>query len=297
MSQSAFTPAKDRKYHDVEGAAYILPADQEEASSDIPVPRLNAQYLLLKEVFNGTFLYAPMNVSENDCVLDNGTGTGIWVADIRAVVPPTVSIYGIDLQTRLAPPNPPPNTHFLQGSFLDLPADWTGKFALVNQRLMVAALTHDNWKKAISEIYRVLKPGGYVQILEAAGGIFAPEGETDERIEMYNSITALMRARRGIGREPYMQISGLLEAQGFRGIVMEERRVPLGNGHERIGEGMLQNYKGLYQGYKAPVLEAGGLGLVTSEVEYDELVEGLVARCNERQGVETRWFTFYAQKP
>jgi len=286
---STFTPAKDRQYHGVDGAAYYLPADKEEAD------RLNAQYLLLKDVFGGNVVYAPVALSGDDWVLDNGTGTGAWIMDVRSAIPPSISMFGVDLQTRLVPLNPPANTHFLQGSLLDLPRDWTDRFALVNQRLLVAALSQDDWKKAVSEIYRVLKPGGWAQILEVSGRLFVPEGETDGHADAFNNIAGQIRAGRGIVGDCFEDIPDLLRGQGFLNVaVVEERRVPMGNRHGQVGERMLRNIVSLYQGMKSPALDCG---IVSSEEDFDKVVDAFEARCNESGGIETRWYAFCAQKP
>jgi ubiquinone/menaquinone biosynthesis C-methylase UbiE len=61
----------------------------------------------------------------------------------------------------------PTNTKFLQHDFLtDLPyADET--FEFVRMRLMLGLMTEKQLLHLISEIQRVLKPSGYIEILDA----------------------------------------------------------------------------------------------------------------------------------
>ncbi|KAH9841078.1 uncharacterized protein C8Q71DRAFT_743255 [Rhodofomes roseus] len=42
----------------------------------------------------------------------------------------------------------------------------TGRFKLVHQRLLIAALRSWEWTVALREIFRVLQPGGWVQLGE-----------------------------------------------------------------------------------------------------------------------------------
>jgi len=258
--------------------------------------RLDAQHDLLKEVFDNRILFAPVIFSGDDAVLDNGTGTGIWITDLRQNLPASVSLYGVDLHTRLVPSNPPVNTTFLPISFLDLPAEWANKFTLVNQRLMIAALTRENWKQDIREIHRVLKPGGWAQFLEISGRVDAPEGETDEHADWFTKIVAALTGHVGLVQECYKDIPGLLRDAGFSNVVVEERRVKLGKGNGLVGERMLHNMAGIFEGFKAPILKAGGFSMVSSDSEYDTRVAGLVERCNAREGIETGWYVIYAQK-
>jgi hypothetical protein len=47
-----------------------------------------------------------------------------------------------------------------------LPREWANKFTLVHQRLLIAGLRRHEWETALGKIYGVLKPGGWVQLLE-----------------------------------------------------------------------------------------------------------------------------------
>lgn len=51
---------------------------------------------------------------------------------------------------------------------LALPAEWTNRFTLVHQRLLTFALTTSEWTRCLSELHRVIKPGGFVELVETA---------------------------------------------------------------------------------------------------------------------------------
>ncbi|EJU06519.1 hypothetical protein DACRYDRAFT_103463 [Dacryopinax primogenitus] len=71
-----------------------------------------------------------------------GTGTGIWLLDMAKSVPSSVTLVGVDIQSRLFPPAQP-NMKFFVGSTFDLPTEMDCTFALVHQRLMVAAFSYE----------------------------------------------------------------------------------------------------------------------------------------------------------
>ena len=87
---------------------------------------------------------------------------------MECTVPKTVQLYGIDPCTKFFPSSVSriPNMHFLPHSVTDLPASWTNRFNFVNQRLLLAALTNADWTRALSELHRVLAPGGHIQLGE-----------------------------------------------------------------------------------------------------------------------------------
>lgn len=86
-------------------------------------------------------------------------------------VPATTELIGVDIQSRTfpQPSTLPPNLQFRVHSVVDLPKEWTNKFDLVHQRLLCLGLRDAEWHKALGEIYRVLKPGGWFQWLENDG--------------------------------------------------------------------------------------------------------------------------------
>ncbi|KAF9058990.1 hypothetical protein BDP27DRAFT_1143624, partial [Rhodocollybia butyracea] len=74
---------------------------------------------------------------------------------------------GIDISQCLFPTQPPQNITFAVHTVTNLPESWSNRFKLANQRLLIGALTSDQWGTALRELYRVLKPGGWIQLLES----------------------------------------------------------------------------------------------------------------------------------
>lgn len=60
----------------------------------------------------------------------------------------------------------PPNVSFQTGNALERLPFSDNTFDFVNIRLFIIALKGEEWPVVIREAYRILKPGGYLQIVE-----------------------------------------------------------------------------------------------------------------------------------
>ncbi|KAK7466434.1 hypothetical protein VKT23_005156 [Stygiomarasmius scandens] len=142
------------------------------AKDDAERKRLDDGYRYLKEhLRRGRTIYdETLVLPENAVVLDVGTGSGAWILDLACIVPSSVVIHGIDLSSTFFPHIQSPrnqNIHLSVNSCTSLPEDWSNSFDLVNQSLLMGAITRDEWRQNLLEVYRVLKPGGRVQLFEA----------------------------------------------------------------------------------------------------------------------------------
>ncbi|KZP28555.1 S-adenosyl-L-methionine-dependent methyltransferase, partial [Athelia psychrophila] len=256
--------------------------------------RLDAQHKVMKAVFENRLFLAPVILKPGDRVLDSGTGAASWLLDLARDVPSTVSIYGVDISTRLFPAAAPPNAHFLAASITQLPAEWTATFALVNQRLLLGGLSAAAWQAALSEMHRVLAPGGWVNLFELNCdlGRFGFECGPAVRTAM-----ALLREIFRSGNvlvDGVHHLAGWLEAAGFTNIHTEVRRVPV-SGEE--GRPMRENLCRTYMAMKTPALKAGGYGLVRSEEEYDSVFRAYGEELAVTDGAVQPSYTIFAQKP
>lgn len=133
---------------------------------------------------------------------------------------------GVDLSPHLFPPSAPPNVAFARESILALPSAWTDTFALVHQRLVLAALREPEWPAALRAHFGVLHPGGWVQLCEAhPPGHAAVAGPRTRAVrEMH---MRLMRAR-GLDPDCAVRLPGWLRAAGFVNVTSVCKRVPVG---------------------------------------------------------------------
>ena len=207
-------------------------------------------------------------------------------------IPDTVEIQGIDIATRLFPQTYPTNIELSIESISSLPAEWSGTFAYVHQRLLLAALTIDMWKSALAEIFRVLKPGGWVELVETTSRI-PHVGPCSIKL---NSMKFALYAHKNLLVDHKKQLRGLLLGAGFVGIECIDHPVPIGESAGESGREARTNFTNVVSAMKTPMLNAGGFGIVATEDEFDQNVMKMREEWKRSEGV-VEVFTFCAQKP
>ncbi|RUP50661.1 S-adenosyl-L-methionine-dependent methyltransferase [Jimgerdemannia flammicorona] len=186
---SHFKWMEGRRYNAAEGLAYILPSDPTEAD------RLMIEHFLLKEVFRGKNFHAPVHklLLRGGRVLDVGCGPGIDISD------------GFPESIR------PKNTTFVIGNVLDGLPYPDAFFDFVYMRAMVLAFTHNDWKNIMKELFRVVKPGGYVELVDVDMDAQRMGPETKAASErLYQGLQA-----RGIVSKIVRKFPTLLRENGF----------------------------------------------------------------------------------
>ncbi|KLO06580.1 S-adenosyl-L-methionine-dependent methyltransferase, partial [Schizopora paradoxa] len=263
----------------IPGHLYLLPRDASERL------RLNEQHrYLIKFVYDGRSVYKEDVVSRlqnGGKVLDSGTGTAIWLQDLAREVPESVELHGIDLSPKNFPEEAdrPSNLHLHIGSLTNLPAEWSNQFDLINQRFLIAGLSKSEWPQAVAEMFRVLKPGGVVQLAEReptymsarVGSAMARHDELFDR--MYKTL--------GFNHMCATDLPGMLEAAGFTNISDDTKINPIGRKWGEDGECGARIYGGAYENMGPVLVEEG---LVGSAAEYEGLLSDLRKEWGEEGG-------------
>lgn len=209
--------------------------------------------------------------------------------------PDVGQVHCADIGTRLFPKEHPPNMTFGTASVLDLPAEWTNKFDLVHQRLLIAALKYDEWAVAISEIFRVTKPGGYAELCECTPFKTGCGPHSRRYLDGYRQIVKHFSMDFDIAH----RIPGLLLEAGFVDIHAEVKSVKFGPAGGEDGRRIALTQTGVARGIGGPLAMAGGLGVVNSQDEWEALMNEVDKEWESEEGsnAEYPWFIFTAKKP
>ncbi|TDL17657.1 S-adenosyl-L-methionine-dependent methyltransferase [Rickenella mellea] len=250
------------------GSRYILPTDENERH------RLERQHAYLRtEVYNDRLIFdINVHIPDDGYVLDAGTGSGAWIMDLAPELPKSVHLYGVDTSTKLFPRDPPVNLNVSKGSVTKLLPNWTGRFDFVHQRLLMVGLLKTEWPVAIAEIFRVLKPGGHVQFLELIND--QPAAETPAT-KKHEALRIALYEKQGLMYDCAAQLPRMLREAGFVNVAERERPAYVGKDAGPYGMLGKQVLEGAFRGMKTPVMKAGGLGIISSEHEFDELIDEL----------------------
>ncbi|KAI8810682.1 S-adenosyl-L-methionine-dependent methyltransferase [Cladochytrium replicatum] len=147
---------------------YFLPAQPGEVTEG---SRLTMQqYYLLKQSFKTNFMgITPDGLAAGSRVLDAGTATGLWLAEMERDFPAS-KYFAVDLTVNLWPDtelmNSSRSVNVVESHSLGRLPFNDGSFDYVHEQTQLYITSQDNWPHVINEFARVLKPGGYVDIVE-----------------------------------------------------------------------------------------------------------------------------------
>ncbi|RAH47760.1 class I SAM-dependent methyltransferase [Aspergillus brunneoviolaceus CBS 621.78] len=140
--------------------------------------RLNLHHYLCVELFGyHTHPQIPLN-GDNLRIADLGTGTGIWLQDIARRVPASAQLDALDVSFDAVPPKAwlPANMRTIEWDVKqDPPAELVGVYDVVHIRHFTLVLLDEEVGPVLERIYKLLKPGGYLQWTEVDMGSFRVE--------------------------------------------------------------------------------------------------------------------------
>lgn len=204
-------------------------------------------------------------------------------------------LHGIDIESSQFPKERPSNLSFSVCSVLALPKGWERTFDFVHQRLLGSALKSAEWSVALSQLFHVLKPRGWVQL-----GDF---GEWSKGAGPESACTKLKRLHkafyesRGFSSEISLILPRLLREAGFVSVFVEVLSISLGKSAGEKGSDGARNSMAFFRAVKEPILRDGGYEMVGSGDEYDGLIDNVEKEWKETEGHDVEFHIICAQRP
>ncbi|GAB1318836.1 hypothetical protein MFIFM68171_09046 [Madurella fahalii] len=141
----------------VENGIYFAPVDDDE------IDRLQYMHGIFNMMFDNRLIFPPIPRPRR--ILECGSGSGAWAMEVAEQYP-ECEVIGIDVYPYPIPEDIPPNLDF-QVDDLNSPSTFPSNyFDLVHSRMMAGGIHADRWANYLSDILRVLRPGGWCQMVE-----------------------------------------------------------------------------------------------------------------------------------
>lgn len=260
------------------GDLYVLPRHATE------VDRLDVQHYAMREALGANFL-APL--SHPALILDVGCGTGQWAFELCAQFPGAI-VVGLDLQP--SKPRQPINYRFVRGNLLSGLPFGDDRLDFVHQRLLQSGVPLQSWPAVVSELVRVTRPGGWIELVEIENQMKAAGPATTRLLELLLKLAG----SRGLDRsgvlfrklDQYLRHTGLIDVQ------RRDVDVPLGEWGGRIGSLMASDLRALYTRL-SDVFQAK-LGVPGDETR--DLITAMSTELNEHRTINTFGVAF-GRKP
>ncbi|RIA83174.1 S-adenosyl-L-methionine-dependent methyltransferase [Glomus cerebriforme] len=194
------------------------------------------QHYTYKYMCQGNFI-SPLKKENLKKCLEIGYGSGIWMMEMASEYP-NCDFYGIDVQPNNPDSTYPDNCEFIKGDVkkgIPYPDE---TFDFVYLRMTMIYIESNKWKPLISEIFRVLKKGGWVEFLETDMS-YKPSGKIMKSIMKF---WVDMFKARNIELKLIRQFGTILSESGFVNAINKKYSVPIGSWAGALGEIRSQSF-------------------------------------------------------
>lgn len=203
-------------------------------------------------------------------ILDSCCGSGQWCADLAEELPDCL-VVGLDLHQPKAAGDG--GSAFVRGNVLEGMPFADGTFDYTHQRLVVAAIPMDGWIGLATELVRVTRPGGWVELAESPMWLENTGPATDRLLELIASLAE----RSGLDRTDivFRHLDAFLEQAGLQDISTRVFDIPIGD----WGAGSLMD-----SNYRTGWMRLADRFEVEFNVprpELDQLIEAFCDECQE----------------
>jgi gliotoxin biosynthesis N-methyltransferase len=269
------------------GEHYLLEANTTE------VERLTYQHEVVKD-YMGSLVLAPLDLSQpNLHVLDSATADGLWLRDVATELAAPRHLTGTDIVSSYFPEQTEPDTTLLIHSITTpWPERMHSSFDLVHQRLALPGCGTFPIRQAVEMLVDLVKPGGWIQLIEADHSGPASEGLAMK--DAYRLIKELFKSM-GVEDAYAQSLKGWLVEAGLEDVHEKVLDVPLGkaNAKEDMGTKATRSVVLATQGL---VQVARGMPTSFTSEELDNIVPNMEHELHNVGGIH-RLYCVWGRRP
>lgn len=204
--------------------------------NDLEVERLQYSHDIHRTLFNGNFSSPVAELLKKGAkVLDFRCGPGTWTCEMSSDFRNS-KFYAIE-SVPCFPTLKPFNVEFIKSDKLDYEIPFEDNtFDFIYAHSARLWYTDTQWKEIIiPELIRILKPGGYLEFMEAEMQLFGEGPETPIMTQYAEKFRALLRSHK---INPYMvsELPSILKANQMVEIQKDMRKCPASIWNTKLGE-------------------------------------------------------------
>lgn len=148
---------------------------------------------------------------------------GTWLKDLNSQHGNQLDLYGVDLSAHLFPRRNPGEVdlraHDIREPFPH-EWNWSNRFDCVHQRFLIWGIASTEWPAVVHNLVELVKPGGYVQLVEAQWIIPDVSNQRPEQKKL-NLVQTWSTESFGMDIHVWNKLETLLRAEGCEDIVVE----------------------------------------------------------------------------
>ncbi|KAG0057010.1 hypothetical protein BGZ83_002248 [Gryganskiella cystojenkinii] len=268
-----------RRFHNT-NSLYMLPNDTQE------VDRLHEQHYILKILFKEKNIHVP--IPENGRVIDLGCGAATWTMDMATELG-TVNFVGVDISPIYPTLIHPRNCAFYNENILNGISQPDNSFDTAYMRNVAPGFTFDQWQVALKEVFRLLKPGGWLESVESDVMI----QDAGPYTEMCFEYLRFSMACRNVDPATVVRnLNQLFISVGFVDVVVKEYQIPFGDYGGQLGKLWRQNMFSVLETVKPLLAKVKGVDVSQVGEMYRESYKETLT-CRAHQTI----YVTYGRKP
>ncbi|KAI9315766.1 S-adenosyl-L-methionine-dependent methyltransferase [Dichotomocladium elegans] len=277
--QSLHIYSLGRRYHNRADVPSVLPDDDEEHE------RIHRQHWTLKYAFGNNYLSPIKNQLEQGItVLDSGCGPATWVLEMANEYPNS-RFHGTDVSSGFPDMIKPKNCTFHVHNILEPLPFPEQSFDFVHQRLLILGLLASDWERTLDSLIRVLKPGGWIEVVEVG---FADYQNAGPMCDTVIDASRILFSERNMDINIGKKLGKMLGKAGMINVHTVPVPVPLNHGG-KVGQLTWEDYRDIFTALKPFVYK-------THPIFNEEFVRQFGEECKQNK-THMIWYRNYAQKP